>query len=152
VVVPRTPAGLGGFARIGQAGALTVLVWQLMVLWQWRVPFEKSAELAPQWRAPFELAALQAGSEPFARIREAVLGWGPTPQYPWLFPACAVVLVGFLRLVRLPEGLQWFLGSCAAAYGLLSLYVAGPALLHQWPLTAALLALGLWLLHAIRIE
>ncbi|RSS81941.1 hypothetical protein [Streptomyces sp. WAC06614] len=152
MVVPRSEAGLGPFARFGQAGALTLLVWQLLVLWQWRLPFEKSAELAPKWRAPFELAAHQVASEDYPRVRDAVVSWGPTPQYPWLLPACAVVLVLLVRVVRLPEWLQWFLGTAAAAYGVLSLYVAGPGLLYQWPLTALLLALGYGLLHWIRIE
>ncbi|MBW5484867.1 hypothetical protein [Streptomyces bambusae] len=148
---PRSPVGLGDVARAGHVGALAVLVWQLLLLSQWRLPFEKSAEVAPRWTAPFELARLQVGSPHFTEVRDVVLGWGPAPAYPWLFPACAVALVLLLRAVRFPDGVQWFLGTCASAYGLVALYANGPDLLRHWPLTGVLLVLGFWLLQATRI-
>ncbi|MBB1252170.1 hypothetical protein [Streptomyces alkaliterrae] len=147
---PRSSTGLGGLARIGHAGALTVLVWQLFVMWRWRLPFEKSAEMAPHWSAPFELAEALAASAQFGEHRVTVLSWGP--PLPWFLPACAVLAVVLLRAVRLPNGFQWLLGSCAAGYGLLALYVNGPLYLRHWPLTTLLFVVSLWALYRIRIR
>ncbi|MFJ3922818.1 hypothetical protein [Streptomyces sp. NPDC090022] len=149
---PRSAAGLGGFARLGQSGALAVLLWQILVLVKWPLPFTTSAQYAGAWQEPFALAAAQRRWEHFGEVQRFVLGQGPAVEYPWLFPACAVALVLLVRAVRLPDTAQAVLGGCAGLYGAALLFAGGQVLLHQWPLTAVLLALSLTLLYAIRIK
>ncbi|MFJ4775561.1 hypothetical protein [Streptomyces sp. NPDC088762] len=149
---PRSRAGLGGLAGAGQAGALTMLLWQLLLLTDWTLPFQKAAELAPRWRPPFELAARERAWSAFPDIRDMVLLQGPARDHPWLYPACAVLLLLIVRAARTPVALQGLLGSAVALYGFAALVASGPVLLGLWPVTAALLLLSACFLYWIRIR
>ncbi|GHI85250.1 hypothetical protein [Streptomyces xanthophaeus] len=151
-LAPRSRAGLGPWAGVGQAGALVLVLWQVLVLTGWQLPFRKSAELAVNWRYPRELAVRQAGVENFYEIRDFVLFQGPGRDHPWLFPACAVLLLLLVRATRPPEGLQSLLGRTVSLYGLAAAFASGPVLLREWPLTALLLLLSGSFLYWIRVR
>ncbi|MFB6616361.1 hypothetical protein ACIGFK_11060 [Streptomyces sp. NPDC085524] len=149
---PRSRAGLGGLAGAGQAGALSLLLWQVILLTHWTLPFQKAAELSPRWRFPHELAARETAWADFHEVRDFVLFQGPGRDLPWLYPACAVLLLLVVRAARTPAALQAVLGSAVALYGLAALLASGPSLLSLWPLTAALLLLSAAFLYWIRLR
>ncbi|MFD9406230.1 hypothetical protein ACFWBN_04280 [Streptomyces sp. NPDC059989] len=149
---PRSRAGLGGLAGVGQAGALVLLLWQVLLLTDWTLPFQKAAELSVHWRYPRELAVKETAWSEYSELRDLVLFQGPGRDYPWLYPACAVLLLLIVRAARTPAALQGLLGSAVALYGLAALVAAGPVLLRMWPLTAVLLLLSAWFLYGIRVR
>ncbi|MFC9294421.1 hypothetical protein ACFTWH_00090 [Streptomyces sp. NPDC057011] len=149
---PRSRAGLGALAGAGQTGALVLLLWQILALTHWTLPFEKARELSVHWQAPFELAARETAWSEYRELRDLVLFQGPGRAHPWLYPACAVLLLLVVRAARTPVALQGLLGSAVALYGLAALVATGPALLLLWPLTAALLLLSAGFLYWIRVR
>ncbi|WP_412074948.1 hypothetical protein ACLF6K_02250 [Streptomyces xanthophaeus] len=151
-VGPRSRSGLGPWEAVGQTGAVVLVLWQLLVLTGWQVPFERSAELSVHWRYPGELAVRQAALDEFHEVRDFVLFQGPGRDHPWLFPACAVLLLLLVRAARLPAGLQALSGGAVCVYGLAAVFASGPVLLRQWPLTAALVLLGAGFLYWIRVR
>ncbi|MFE9633197.1 hypothetical protein [Streptomyces sp. NPDC006463] len=136
---------------MGQTGALTLLLWQFLRVIDWPLPFQKAAELSVHWRFPHEQAARETAWAGFGEVRDLVLFQGPGRDYPWLYPACAVLLLLLVRVARTPAALQGLLGSAVALYGLAALVASGPTLLTLWPLTAALLVLSAGLLYWIRV-
>ncbi|MFF3617711.1 hypothetical protein [Streptomyces sp. NPDC002467] len=150
--LPRSRAGLGVLAGAGQAGALALLLWQVLLLTHWTLPFQKAADWSAHWRFPHELAARETAWANFHEVRDFVLFQGPGRNLPWLYPACAVLLLLLVRAARTPPAPQALLGSAVALYGLASLVASGPGLLHLWPLTAALLLLSALFLYWIRLR
>ncbi|MFD3696920.1 hypothetical protein ACFWUZ_12335 [Streptomyces sp. NPDC058646] len=148
----RSRTGLGPWEAVGQTGALVLVLWQLLVLTGWQVPFQKSAELSVHWRYPGELAVRQAALDDFREVRDFVLFQGPGRDHPWLFPACAVLLLLLVRAAGPPAGLQALLGWAVCVYGLAAVFASGPVLLRQWPLTALLLLLAAGFLYRIRVR
>lgn len=91
---------------MGQAGALVLLLWQALLLTDWTVPFQKAAELSVRWRPPHELAAKERAWSEYGEFRDFVLFQGPGKDLPWLYPACAVLLLLIVRAARTPAALQ----------------------------------------------
>ncbi|MET9697124.1 hypothetical protein ABZY31_09375 [Streptomyces sp. NPDC006529] len=148
----RPVAGLGEAAAFGQGAALTLFLWQLLLMTDWTYPLRLSAELAPRWSFPHDVAVKELRAEWFPQLRDLVLFQGPGREYPWLFPVCAVVLYLLVRVGRLPEALQAVLGTLISLYGLAALLASGPSLLHQWPLALALAALSAWALNSLYVR
>ncbi|MER5727379.1 hypothetical protein ABT084_03290 [Streptomyces sp. NPDC002138] len=145
-------AGLGPLAAFGQGAALVLLLWQLLVLSAWAAPLRISTELAPRWGYPHDLAVSELRADWYGDLCDLVLWQGPGRAYPWLFPACAVILYLLVRVGRLPEALQALLGTLIGAYGLAALLASAPPLLRQWPLGLALVALSAWALNGLHLK
>ncbi|MFJ7205322.1 hypothetical protein ACIQWR_17485 [Streptomyces sp. NPDC098789] len=153
LAVQRRPvAGLGPYAAFGQGAAFVLALWQLLVLSDWTAPLRLSAQYAPRWTEPHELALKEVGADWYPDLRELVLFQGPGREYPWLFPACAVVLYLLVRVGRLPEGLQALLGTLVGAYGLTALLASAPPLLVQWPLGLVLAAVAWVVMYRLHIR
>ncbi|MDJ0385856.1 hypothetical protein [Streptomyces sp. G-G2] len=144
--------GLGQNAAVGQAAALSLLLWQLLVLSGWTAPLRLSEQLSPHWSHPRELAMSELHADWFSDLRDAVLLQGPGREYPWLFPTCAMVLYLLVRVGRLPVALQALLGTLIAAYGPVALVASAPSLLLQWPLTLVLVTLSTWSLYGLHLR
>ncbi|MBT2476880.1 ThiF family adenylyltransferase [Streptomyces sp. ISL-94] len=125
---------------------------RILLLTHWTLPFQKAAELSVHWRSPHELAVRERAWPEFQEVRDIVLFQGPGRAYPWLYPACAVLLLLIVRAARTPVALQALLGSAVALYGFAALVASGPVLLGLWPLTAALLLLSAGFLYWIRLR
>ncbi|WP_330331193.1 hypothetical protein OHS33_16645 [Streptomyces sp. NBC_00536] len=149
---PRPVAGLGQYAAFGQGAALVLFLWQMLALSGWTAPLRKSTELSPHWSYPHQLAVSEFRATWFPDLRDLVLYQGPGREYPWLFPAIAVVLYLLVRVGRLPEGLQALLGTLIGAYGLAALLASAPPLLNQWPLALALATLSAWALNTLYVR
>ncbi|MFD7030379.1 hypothetical protein ACFWAR_20295 [Streptomyces sp. NPDC059917] len=153
VAVRQQPvAGLGAFSAFGQGAAFVLLMWQLLVLSGWTAPLKLSAQYASRWPEPHRLALKEIAADWYPDLRELVLFQGPGREYPWLFPACAVVLYLLVRVGRLPEGLQALLGTLVGAYGLTALLASAPPLLVQWPLGLTLAAAAWAVMHRLYVR
>ncbi|MET3984190.1 hypothetical protein [Streptomyces sp. PvR034] len=151
-VSQRPVAGLGGLAAFGQGAALVLLMWRLLLLSGWTAPLTLSARYAPRWTEPHQLALKEIGATWYPDLRELVLFQGPGREYPWLFPACAVILYLLVRVGRLPEGLQATLGTLVSAYGLAALLASAPPLLGQWPLGLVLAAAAWAVMYRLHVR